>query len=59
MYLLDDIEGKLKSLALQHRCEVQQQDGQVLKTIPEGDEKGHLRDKRERGKGKVVLSANF
>lgn len=41
-YLLDDVEGKLQPLPLQHGNEVLEEDGQVLVTVSEGDQDGHL-----------------
>lgn len=42
LYLLNDIEGKLQSLPLQHGKEVLEEDGEVFMTVPERDQDGHL-----------------
>lgn len=42
LYLLNDVEGKLQSLPLQHGKEVLEEDGEVFVTVPEWDQDGHL-----------------
>lgn len=42
LYLLNDVEGKLQSLPLQHGKEVLEEDGEVFMTVPERDQDGHL-----------------
>lgn len=41
-YLLDDVEGKLQPLPLQHGNQVLEEDGQMLVAVSERDQDGHL-----------------
>lgn len=48
-YLLDDVEAELQPLPLQHRDQVLEEDGQVLVSVPEGDQDGDLQVAGEHG----------
>lgn len=46
-YLFNDVEAKLQSLALQHRDEVFEEDGEMFMAVSEGDQDGHLQRKHD------------
>lgn len=45
-YLLNDVEGKLQPLPLQHGDEVLEENGQMLVSVSERDQDGHLEHRR-------------
>lgn len=59
LYLLNDVEGKLQSLPLQHGKEMLEEDGEVFMTVPERDQDGHLQHMRVEERITIASSAVY